>query len=138
MSTDTLNVTTVNPWQWQDALGFAQGTLVEGPHRTLHVAGQTAVDGDGVPRHPGDLAAQTALALDNVEAVLARAGMTVDDVVRYDVFTTDLPAYFQAGAAQVAQRFGRTGGFPTGGIACQVVALAFPPLLVEIVVTAVR
>jgi enamine deaminase RidA (YjgF/YER057c/UK114 family) len=130
--------TTINPWTWQDALGFAQGTLVEHAHRTLHVAGQCSIDANGTPQHAGDLGAQTVLAMDNVETVLAAAGMTLADVVRYDIYTTDIQAYFTHGAAVVAGRFGAAGRIPTGGIAAQVSALAMPPLMVEIVVTASR
>ena len=50
--------------------GFNQGEVVEGANRVLFCAGQTSVDADGTPQHPGDMAAQIALALDNLEAVL--------------------------------------------------------------------
>ena len=65
--------------------------------------------------------------------------MTRADVVRYDVYTTDLQSYFVEGAGAVAGRFATaTGRFPAGGICTQVSSLAMPELLVEIVVTAAR
>jgi len=93
---------------------------------------------DGEPLHAGDMAAQVALAMDNVEAVLAAAGMGLSDVVRFDIWSTDIQAYFEQGAGTVAGRFAAAGRIPTGGIAAQVSALAMPPLMVEIVVTASR
>ncbi|MFI7589256.1 RidA family protein [Spongisporangium articulatum] len=133
------SISTVNPWTWQDGLGFAQGALVEGGTRTLHVAGQCSLDADGTPVHVGDMAAQAVQVMDNVETVLAHAGLGLADVVRYDVFSTDLQAYFVEGAATVAGRFAAAAGrFPAGGIAAQVAALAMPGLMLEVVVTATR
>ena len=45
---------------------------------------------DGNPQHPGDMAAQLELALDNLEAVLAGADMTLANIVRLNVYTTDV------------------------------------------------
>lgn len=133
-TTTSTATTAVNPWTWQDGMGFSQGVLVEGAGRTLYAAGQGSVDADGRPVHVGDMQAQVAQALDNVETVLAAAGMTLRDVVRYEVFTTDVDAYLPA-SGQVAQRFGVPA--PAGGGLLGVVRLAYPEMLVEIKVTAV-
>jgi enamine deaminase RidA (YjgF/YER057c/UK114 family) len=135
-STATATIGTVNPWTWQDAFGYAQATLVGGQHRILYLAGQCSMDADGNPVHVGDMAAQAAQAMDNLQTVLAAAGLSLADVVRYDVYTTDLEAYLRSGAEQVAGRFAAAGRLPAGGICTQVVALAIPVLLVEIVATA--
>jgi enamine deaminase RidA (YjgF/YER057c/UK114 family) len=74
--------TAINPWSWSAKLGFDQAQLVEGHRRELICSGQDAVDADGNPQHPGDMAAQLGLALDNLEAVLADADMTLANVVR--------------------------------------------------------
>ena len=132
-TTATASTTAVNPWTWQDQMGFSQGILVEGATRTLYAAGQGSVDTDGRPVHAGDMPAQVGQCLDNVETVLAAAGMTVHDVVRYDVFTTDIDAYFPA-SGLVAQWFGSPA--PAGGVLVQVDRLAHPEMLVEIRVTA--
>ena len=34
----------VNPWSWQDRLGFVHAKEVTEPTRTLYCAGQTSVD----------------------------------------------------------------------------------------------
>ena len=65
--------TAVNPVTWSQELGFNQGELVSGHTRTLFVSGQTAMSPDGRPEHDGDVAAQLALAVDNLEAVLDAA-----------------------------------------------------------------
>ena len=51
------------------------------------------------------MAAQIELALDNLQAVLAAAGMTLANVVRLNVFTTDLDEYLKH-FASVNERFG--------------------------------
>ncbi|GAA3381719.1 RidA family protein [Cryptosporangium minutisporangium] len=41
-------------------------------------------------QHPGDMASQLKASLDNLEAVLAGAEMTLADVVNLHVYTTDV------------------------------------------------
>ena len=128
--------TAVNPWSWSLAFGFNQGELVAGAERVLFCAGQTAVDGNGAPQHVGDMAAQAALATDNLEAVLRAAGMSLADVVRLYFYTTDVDAYLTHGAAVVGARLGAAGVTPAGTL-LGVARLAFPELLLEIEATAV-
>ena len=129
---------TINPWTWQEAFGFSQAVLVESPTQTLYVAGQGSIDADGQLVAEGDMAGQAARTMDNVETVLAAGGMTLADVVRYDVHTTSLEDYFQQGAEQVVKPFAQAGTVPAGGIACQVAALAVPGMAVEVSVIACR
>jgi enamine deaminase RidA (YjgF/YER057c/UK114 family) len=82
--------TPINPWSWSLGLGFDQAQLIEGHQRLLVCSGQDAVDADGKPQHPGDMAAQLELALDNLEAIVAAADMTLADIVRLNVYTTDV------------------------------------------------
>jgi enamine deaminase RidA (YjgF/YER057c/UK114 family) len=85
----------INPWSWNVQLGFDQAQVIEGHRRQLVCSGQDAVDADGNPQHPGDMGAQLQLALDNLEAVLAAADMSVANVVRLNVYATDLDEYFK-------------------------------------------
>jgi enamine deaminase RidA (YjgF/YER057c/UK114 family) len=127
--------TSVNPWQWSVEMGFNQGEVVEGATRTLFCSGQTAMDADGVPQHAGDMAAQVGMALDNLEAVLAEAGMSLANVVRLNIYTTDVDAFFaEYGAA--AARLAEAGVAPPGTL-LGVARLAFPELMVELEATAV-
>jgi 2-iminobutanoate/2-iminopropanoate deaminase len=72
----------INPWKWQDKLGFAHGIDITGSKQTLYCAGQVSVDKDGTPIHAGDMAAQLDTAFDNLEEVLRQAGYQLADVVR--------------------------------------------------------
>jgi enamine deaminase RidA (YjgF/YER057c/UK114 family) len=99
--------TPINPWSWSINLGFDQAQLIEGHQRQLVCSGQDAVDADGNPQHPGDMAAQLELALDNLEAVLAAADMTLANIVRLNVYTTDLDEYLKH-FASVNDRFGNS------------------------------
>ena len=125
----------VNPWQWSVAMGFNQGEVVEGAERVLFCAGQTSVDADGTPQHAGDMEAQVRLALDNVEAVLAAAGMTLANIVRLNIYTTDVDAFF-AGSGAGMSRLKDANVAPPGTL-LGVARLAFPELMVELEATAV-
>ncbi len=133
-----MNKQTINPWTWQEALGFSHAVLVESPQQTMYVAGQGSIDPDGNLAHEGDMANQVSLAMDNVETVLAAGGMSLGDVVRYDVYTTSLEDYFIKGAEHLVTRFAQAENIPAGGIATEVPALAVPGMAVEITVTACR
>ena len=125
----------VNPWTWQDNFGYVQANEVSGSQRTLYYAGQTSVDEEGNPVHPGDMGAQMAQALDNLEVVLKEAGLGLSDVVRLNIYTTDVDRFFEA-YGPVAERLGRAGCRPASTL-LGVSRLAFPELMVEIEATAV-
>jgi 2-iminobutanoate/2-iminopropanoate deaminase len=57
---------------------------------TLYLAGQIAIDPKTNQLSTGSIEEQTRLALDNLKAVLAASGMTMDDVVSTTVFMKDL------------------------------------------------
>lgn len=125
----------VNPVAWSQAMGFNQGELVTGHTRTLYVSGQTAMNADGRPEHDGDMAAQLALALDNVEAVLAGADMSLASLARLNVYTTDVDALFPHYGV-LAGRLAAAGVAPTTTM-LGVTRLAVPGQLVELEATAV-
>jgi enamine deaminase RidA (YjgF/YER057c/UK114 family) len=53
---------------------FSHVAVVPPGATTVYVGGQNAVDGDGKLVGPGDVAAQTALAMANLQVALAAAG----------------------------------------------------------------
>ena len=55
--------------------------------RTLYVSGQVGIDADGTC--PPDVAGQASRALGNLGALLAAAGMDVEDIVRMTVYLTE-------------------------------------------------
>ena len=127
--------TAVNPVTWSLEMGFNQGELVSGHTRTLYCSGQTAMSGDGKPEHDGDMAAQLALSLGNLEAVLGEAGMSLANLVRLNVYTTDVDVLFQHYGV-LASRLGAAGVAPATTM-LGVSRLAIPGQLVELEGTAV-
>ncbi len=97
--------TPINPVPWSIELGFDQAELVQRHQRLLVCSAQDAMDADGTPQHPGDMAAQLELSLDNLEAVLAAADMTLANVVRLNMYTTDVDELFKNNAV-IMERFG--------------------------------
>ncbi|GHF78303.1 hypothetical protein GCM10010504_54010 [Streptomyces griseus] len=127
--------TAVNPVTWSVDLGFNQGEVVSGQTRTLYVSGQTAMSDDGKPLHDGDMAAQLALSIDNLEAVLGEAGMSLANLVRLNVYTTDVDVLFQHYGV-LARRLAAAGVAPASTL-LGVTRLAVPGRLVELEGTAV-
>jgi enamine deaminase RidA (YjgF/YER057c/UK114 family) len=126
--------TAVNPWPWSVQLGFDQAQLVEGRHRELICSAQDAVDANGNSQHPGDMAAQLGLALDNLQTVLADADMTLANVIRLNVYTTDVDTLLQHFTI-LTERFGGTGERFTSTL-LGVARLVSPQLLVALEATA--
>ena len=100
--------TPINPVSWSVNLGFDAAELIEGHQRQLFCSGQDAVDANGNPQHPGDMTAQLGVALDNLEAILAAADMTLANVVRLNAYTTDLDELFQHWTS-ITDRFSASG-----------------------------
>lgn len=124
----------INPWTWQDSLGFVQANELTGAQRVLVCSGQTSVDDNGVPINAGDMAAQLQRAVDNLETVLGQAGMKLSDVVRLNMFTTDVDLFFQHYEA-LESRLGAAGCRQASTL-LGVTRLFAPELMVEIEATA--
>ncbi len=131
----TVERTAVNPVTWSLDMGFNQGEVVSGDTRTLYISGQTAMSAEGRPEHEGDMAGQLALAVDNLEAVLREAGMTLANLVRVNVYTTDVDALFPH-YGLLAGRLGQAEVSPTTTM-LGVTRLAVPGQMVELEGTAV-
>jgi enamine deaminase RidA (YjgF/YER057c/UK114 family) len=125
----------INPWTWSSKLGFDQAQLIEGHQRQLVCSGQDAVDADGNPQHPGDMGAQLELAIDNLEAVLGDADMSLANVVRLNVYTTDVDELFKHWTGLTGRFADADGGWVTSVLG--VTRLAAPQLLVLLEATAV-
>ena len=126
--------TTVNPWDWSLKLGYNQAEIIEGSSRQLICAGQTAVDAEGNPQHAGDMRGQIGLALDNLEAVLAKADMSLNNVIRLMIYTTDVDEALK-NFDLLGMRFGPIQCAPPMTL-LGVTRLAIPSLLFEIEATA--
>jgi enamine deaminase RidA (YjgF/YER057c/UK114 family) len=126
--------TPVNPWPWSLPLGYNQGEVISRATRLLTIAGQTAVDATGAPQHPGDMRAQLALALDNLQAVLHAADMRLANLTRLHVLATDVDAALR-NFDLLGQRLGSAQAMPPMTLV-GVTRLAIPSLMIEIEATA--
>ena len=124
----------INPWEWSKAFGFSQAVEVSGAQRVLVCSGQTAIGPDGSPPSTSDMAEQVRMAFENLNTVLAAADMSMADVVKLTVYTTDVDALF-ADYGTAAQAI--APNLPAITL-IGVTRLAFPELKVEIEATAVR
>jgi enamine deaminase RidA (YjgF/YER057c/UK114 family) len=126
----------VNPWTWQDQLGFVQANETIGVERVLHCSGQASVDADGQPLHEGDMGAQVVQAIDNLDTLLGEAGFALADIVHLNYYVTDVDAFIDAGEVygpKLADANCRPASTLLG-----VSRLAIPTLLVEVEATAVQ
>jgi 2-iminobutanoate/2-iminopropanoate deaminase len=95
-------------------LPFSAAVTVNG---IVYLSGNIGIAPDGTL--PDGLAAQTRLALDNMVAALARAGCTLDDVIKCTVMLADMKhwgafndiyvPYFQPGRLPARSAFGTSG-----------------------------
>ena len=128
-------ITAHNPWTWQDRFQFSQSLAAEGVSRTIYVAGQVSADANGQLIYPRDMEKQIIKALDNVEAVVKSAGVTMANVVRMNFYVTDVPAFMKHHGA--LQEWLKARDAKPPGCALGIAALYHPDALIEIEATAV-
>ena len=111
---------------------YSQGAEVRGAERLLFISGQVGVDAEGAVKDGVEEPSRQAVA--NVGAVLAEAGMSVDDLAKMTIYLTN--------AAHVPGFMAAAGGaLPTPPPATTLLLvhqLASPELLVEIEAVAAR
>lgn len=125
----------INPTDWLQGFGLNHGIEVSGGQRVLYLSGQTSNGPDGAPMHAGDMVAQFRLAWKNLKAALAESDMTPENVVRLNMFTTDMGA-FMAAAEQLVPIWAEDGCSPACTLV-EVSSLFEPELCIEIEATAV-
>ena len=102
-----MTITPINPETLHRNPAFSQAMTVDGPHRTVYVGGQNAVDVDGNVVGQGDVEAQAEQVARNLQAALAAAGATLDDVVKLTIYLVEPHSAFPAYGA-----FQRVWGMP--------------------------
>ena len=101
--------------------------------RVLHVSGHVSQDATGATVGKGSIEAQTRHVLENIGAVLAHVGGTMDDVVKVTVFVTDVA---EIGIIHDVRREFFNEPYPASTLV-QVAQLIDPGWLIEIEAVAV-
>lgn len=113
---------------------YAQVVIATGS-KQIHVAGTVALDADRNLVGEGDMATQVSKTMDNIQKSLAAAGASLADVVRVNIFSTDVDTYLQQGHIELVKAFGQDT-LPASTLV-GVTRLADERYLVEIQATAV-
>jgi enamine deaminase RidA (YjgF/YER057c/UK114 family) len=125
----------INPTDWLSGFNINHGIEVTGAQRVLYLSGQTSNGPDGAPLHKGDLVEQFRTAWSNLKDALTEAGMTPTNIVRLNLYTTDVPA-FMAQAGDLVPIFAADGCKPVSTL-LGVTALFEPEIMIELEATAV-
>jgi 2-iminobutanoate/2-iminopropanoate deaminase len=71
-----------------------------GDKSMVFVSGQLAMDADGNPVAPDDIGAQTRFIFENIKKILAEADAALEDVVKVQIFVTDVSKFPQVSAVR--------------------------------------
>jgi len=123
----------VNVRMQQGKPAYTHVVTVQGPGKTIYIAGQLARDAEGNIVGPSDMRAQVEQTFRNLDACLKAAGASWADVVKTNTFVTDLGAFFQC--SDVRMRY--FGAASPTSTTIQISALAQPEAMVEIEMIAV-
>ncbi len=126
---------TIDPTPWMGHFNMHHGIEVTGATRTLYLSGQTSTAADGTTLHAGDIAAQYKSAWSNLKDALAEAGMTPVNIVRLNIYTTDVDALMAVAADFTGMIKG--DGAETSATLVGVTRLFDPGLMIELEATAV-
>ncbi len=88
MPSDASSVQFINPDTLPRANGYSHVAVVTGG-RTIHIAGQIALDGAGTLVGEGDMHAQARQVFENLKAALEAAGADFRHVVRLNFYLLD-------------------------------------------------
>jgi len=120
-------------WNWTAPLPYKHGNLSQ---NVIHIGGQVALNEQAEVIHPGDMVAQTRVAMDNLAHVLAEFDATLDNIVKVTTF-------YQGSASADALHENlliRSGSYTAPGPATTgipVPALIYPDMVIEIEAIAV-
>ena len=94
--------TRINPANFTKTVGaYSQGLKVDmGTKSIVYVSGQLAMNADGNPIAPNDIGEQTRYIFENIKTILSEAGATLEDVVKVQIFVTDITKFPQVSAVR--------------------------------------
>lgn len=109
----------------EKAYGYSHAVKIG---NTIKISGAVSMDDKGNPTAIGDLEQQIKNCYADLEKILNHYGCSFDDVVKEDIFTTDMAQMIEKSAyrAEIYKN-----GFPTGSW-LEVKGLALPEFMVEI------
>lgn len=117
----------------QGRAAYSHVVTVNGPGKTIYIAGQLARDVEGNIVGPGDMRAQLEQTFKNLDLCLKAAGATWADVVKSNTYVTDYQAFSQCSDVRM-RYFGVASPTST---TIQISGLAQPEAMVEIEMIAV-
>jgi enamine deaminase RidA (YjgF/YER057c/UK114 family) len=119
-------------WDWSMKVPFSQGWRCGD---FIFVGGQISSDEQGRTVGAGDIEVQTRNVFENIRKVLAEAGATMGDIVKFNTFYVfdgtgdELTEYWEKMTRVRMEFFGEPAACGTG---VRVSGLAYPDLLIEV------
>jgi 2-iminobutanoate/2-iminopropanoate deaminase len=123
----------INPWTWQDKLGYSQAWKVDAAQSIVFLAGQAPISPAGQLICENDFEAQTRQVFENLNTVLEQSGASFEAIVKLTVYLTDTTKLRDY--ARVKAEYIR--GAQPASTAIGVASLALPGMMIEIDATAV-
>ena len=109
----------------EKAYGYSHAVKIG---NSIKISGAVSMDDEGNPTAVGDIEQQMKNCYADLEKILKHFGCTFDDVIKEDIFTTDMAQMLEKSAYRTEIY---KNGFPTGTW-LEVKGLALPEFMVEI------
>ena len=84
---------TFDPWSWGKNTNSVQAVEVKQAEATLYCSGQVAIDANGQPSS-ADMRSQLLQTIANLEQLLTESGYACSNIVRLNVYTTNVHEFF--------------------------------------------